>query len=427
MSDPVTRRRRLTAGLALAVALGVGLCHWVLLRTRAQEASSRNERVAVVYLRALTEVVTRAGGAGDGARRAVASFAAQQPDLATVRVITGVSLEASTAPEDTGEKAAPRRLSRDEKPLYDLGQRLRAAVEVNRGEGAARKGEIEVTATAAGGLSLAEPLEKDGAVVGFAQVETKPLPRAPATGVLLLLAAIVAPAPLFYLLSGLLGGRKLVLAALATVFLLGTVALYGHYAFTTVAADLRATEQAVGAAVTSQIARAGAALSELSLAEAAPLTPAGWDVDVYRQPLGLIGPTGTRRWRSGRARPGRRGGAPAHRGRRLRGARPARARLRRLRHRRAAGRDAAAPPAGVLLRLPRLLRDDPAGVPAVPLRRGALVHRLQPLHRAVPARRHLGGAEELRRHPRRLPHRQAHAGRPRPGTTRTSTGRSASR
>jgi arabinogalactan oligomer/maltooligosaccharide transport system permease protein len=292
MSDPATLRRRLTAGLALAVALGVGLCHWVLLRTRAQEEHSRNVRVAVVELRALTEVVTRAGGAGDGARRAAVGFAAQQGDLATARVIAGVSLEASTAPEDAGDKAAPRRLSKDEKALYDLGQRLRAAIDTNRKEGAARKGEIEVAPTAAGGLTLAEPLEKDGAVVGFVQLETRPLPRAAATGVLLLLAAVVVPLLLFFVLSGLLGERKLLLAALATVLLLGTVALYGHFVFTTVSADRRATEQAVGAAVTAQIARAGAALEELSLAEPAPLTPAGWDVDVYRQPLGLIGPTG---------------------------------------------------------------------------------------------------------------------------------------
>ena len=38
----------------------------------------------------------------------------------------------------------PRRLAREEKPIYDRGQRLRAAVLTNQEEGASRKEEIEI-------------------------------------------------------------------------------------------------------------------------------------------------------------------------------------------------------------------------------------------------------------------------------------------
>ena len=69
--------RALTYFIALfAVALGVGLTHWALSRARATESRARSERVAVVSLNALVEIVERAGVTGDNVRRAVAAVAA---------------------------------------------------------------------------------------------------------------------------------------------------------------------------------------------------------------------------------------------------------------------------------------------------------------------------------------------------------------
>ncbi len=113
----------------------------------------------------------RAGGKGDGVRAIITAWQDQLPQGSAVRVIafSGISLEASTFPEDQGDKAAPRRLSREEKPLYDRGQRLRASVETNREEGDARKLEIEVEPLPSGGRQLSAPVEVEGAVVGMVE------------------------------------------------------------------------------------------------------------------------------------------------------------------------------------------------------------------------------------------------------------------
>ena len=164
-------------------------------------------------------------------------FARENGALTAIRVVAfdGLSLEASTASADGGDKAAPRRLAREEKPLYDQGQRLRAAVETNRQEGAARKEEIEIAPSASGGLALAAPLEKDGAVVGLVAVETTPLPSPPRTSWLAPLAAALIPALAFLVLAVPIAERRWVLAAVAAALLLGTMVAYGRYAFATIA------------------------------------------------------------------------------------------------------------------------------------------------------------------------------------------------
>src|SRR5207253_2488769 len=127
------------------------------------------------------------------------------PSVSQARVFRadGIRLEASTAPDDVGDRAAPRRLRREEKPLYDRSQRIAAAVQTNREEQRARKPEIEV-APAGARLSLAGPLEKSAAVVGIVEIETaaQPVPkRAGWSGFLL---ALIAPVAVFGVLAFLL-------------------------------------------------------------------------------------------------------------------------------------------------------------------------------------------------------------------------------
>ncbi|HEY4597704.1 MAG TPA: hypothetical protein VIJ02_14995, partial [Thermoanaerobaculia bacterium] len=175
-AQPISHRRRFLIGLALAALLGAGLGAVLLAGGQQTERRDRAERRALVTLSALTAVLDRTsggstteaapaqqeGGMGlgaeiaaaeqqaqaptgdqdEGLRHAVERFAATHPEIGAIRVVRfeGILLAASTAPSDQGAKAAPRRLERDEKPLYDLGQSLRAAVEANRqgAEGAAR-------------------------------------------------------------------------------------------------------------------------------------------------------------------------------------------------------------------------------------------------------------------------------------------------
>jgi arabinogalactan oligomer/maltooligosaccharide transport system permease protein len=295
MSQLPSHRRRFAAGIVTALVLGVGLWQWSLVRARARENSARAERVAVVALSALAEIAERAGGAGDGLRRAVAAVARENPSLTAIRVVAfdGLSLEASTAPADSGDKAAPRRLAREGKPLYDQGQRLRAAVETNRQEGGARKEEIEMARTSSGGLALAAPLEKDGSVVGLVAVETSPFPHAPGTGWLFPVLVLFVGVAVYWGAAVAIGERRGVLAVVACALLVVAMVVVARHASSALAADIRASESAVATAVAAEEARAARALQEASLGDARTLHPAAWDSDLFRRPIGIVRADGT--------------------------------------------------------------------------------------------------------------------------------------
>ena len=295
MSELPSHRRRFAAALAAALVLGVGLSQWSLVRARARENSARAERVAVVALSALAEIAERAGGTGDDLRRVVVPVARENPSLTAIRVVAfdGLSLEASTATADSGDKAAPRRLAREEKPLYDQGQRLRAAVETNRQEGGARKEEIEMARTPSGGLALAAPLEKDGSVVGLVAVETSPFPKVSGTGWLFPLLVLVIGMAAYWGGALAIGERRGVLAVAACALLVVAMVVLARHADGTLAADLRASESTVAAAVAAEEARAAKALQDASLGDARTLHPAAWDSDLFRRPYGIVRADGT--------------------------------------------------------------------------------------------------------------------------------------
>lgn len=332
----VSHRRRFLVGLAVAALLGAGLGAVLLAGARAAGGRERAERQSVVTLSALTEVVARAwdgaaeepedggfglgeeiapveepedsGGMGLGdelaeldvpaagpgpqekgeaVRRAVAGFAAAHPEVTTIRVVDlgDRRLEASTV---AGE-SAPRQLTLDEKPLFDLGQKLRAAVEGNRGgaEGAARGAEIAVTRGEDGRLSLASPIEQDGTVVGLVQLVTRIEQASAGFAWLPFLAAWLAPVLLLSLLSLVLGDRRWLLAAAAAVLLIAALAGFGRYALRALEGDRRATAAAVAAKMNEESEKTGALLAELAL-PADGLDPSLWDVDPYRQPRGVL-------------------------------------------------------------------------------------------------------------------------------------------
>jgi arabinogalactan oligomer/maltooligosaccharide transport system permease protein len=344
----VSHRRRFLTGLALAALLGVGLGALLLSGTQRGERRDRAERRAVVTLSALTAVVDRASGGstteaapagtglgeeipsppaatpsggngmGTGAeiaaaeqqgqakapagdqdeilRRAVERFAATHPEIAAIRVVRfdGILLAASTAPADKGTQAAPRRLARDEKPLYDLGQKLRAAVEGNRqgAEGAARGPEIGIERQANGVIALAAPVERNGEVTGMVQIETRAVPEPPSFAWLPFLAAWLTPVLGLLLLSLALGDRRWWLAAAAALILILDLFLYGRYALHVLAAERRVSAQSVAAQIGEESKRAEALLSELKAPAGQPLAPTLWDVDLFRRSRGLIDASG---------------------------------------------------------------------------------------------------------------------------------------
>lgn len=240
---------------------------------------------------------------GDAVRRAVARFAAEHPEARAIRVVRleGIRLEASTAAADRGAKAAPRRLDREEKPLFDLAQKLRAAVEQNREAEAdatedardegGRQEEIAVERLPGGGLALAAPVERAGEVVGMVQMETAPARDAAGVPWLPALAAGLVPVLLFVPLAWAIGERRALLAAASALLLVAAVAGFGRWAQGTIGEARRATSREIAGGVATERARAEKILADLEASPTA-LEPGSWDVDLYRRSLGQLTPAG---------------------------------------------------------------------------------------------------------------------------------------
>lgn len=305
MADPTppNHHRRFLTGVLLASFLGLAVSHAMLRASLRDVADSAAQRLAAVSLSALSELSVRAGGKGDALRNAVVAWQQRTPTAKAARVVVfdGLSLEASTAAADTGEKAAPRRLSRDEKPLYDVGQLLRAAVETNREEGQKRKREIEpLPGAPAQALAIAEPLELEGGVAGMVSLETTAPPRELGDSPWWPLGTFLGTGLVFALVSAAVSratrkpggaGEKVergLLALLAVLATLGGLSFFGWYSFGELEKARKQEHEQVSAWVRAQGDAVRAVLAEQGLQGADALKPGDWDVDAYRTPLGVL-------------------------------------------------------------------------------------------------------------------------------------------
>ena len=283
MARPPDSRLRFGLGLLLGllVALGGG---WSLLRgARTQMEDDWTTRRAIVTSSAIAALATRAEDA-DAMRRVVAAWQQLHAPGTVVRVIRGTTLEASTDPVDAGEKAAPRRLAREEKPLFDEAQRLRAGVDTNR-EGGAAKPELEVEQED-GARRVALPLESDGKVTGMVQVRVPSAPSIPARSPVQAVLILVAAMALFILAAWLLPARAALLAAVSTaLFCLASAIFVGGELRSLGLAELDG-QRALSATVVGELQRSR------SLAGTGALDGSTWDTDVYRKPRGLVNATG---------------------------------------------------------------------------------------------------------------------------------------
>jgi arabinogalactan oligomer/maltooligosaccharide transport system permease protein len=288
VTPPPSHRRRFLAGLVAALAFGVG-GSWLLVRgAHGEVAREVRTRKAVVTTLALDDLVRRAGD-GEGVRRVVAAWQALQPPggQARVLILQGISLEASTSPRDVGDLAAPRRLGRDEKPLFDQGQRLRAAVASNR-EGGASKPEIEVDGLPGRGQRLAVPLEQDGQVVGMVQVDTVQQTAPPPSDLAPLLLSALVPLLGLWLAGRRLGERRWAQAGAAAVALGLGLALFAAGVVPSLRAARLAAHEEVAAHARAQASQAQGLITTLSLPSEPALPPASWDADLYRRPRGFL-------------------------------------------------------------------------------------------------------------------------------------------
>ena len=131
--------RSAAVGLGVAMAAVLALTGWLFGGVSGDLATQQKHREALLVANAVTASLA---GAPDGAAvgERVARWQAEHAGIESVRVIAGRELLASPVAADE----APRNLQRDEKPLFDLANELRAAVETNTSEGVVRRKTIQV-------------------------------------------------------------------------------------------------------------------------------------------------------------------------------------------------------------------------------------------------------------------------------------------
>ncbi|HTN53099.1 MAG TPA: sugar ABC transporter permease [Anaeromyxobacter sp.] len=218
---------RFHAGLAAGLVIALGLS-WAWLRGTASAGyEGRARKEAVGALTGLAGEVEQAGGEGDGVRAALQAWQAGQPagTVGRVVVLSGARLEASTDPKDAGDRAAPRRLAHDEKPVFDRAQRMRGIVIENRDQ-EEKKPELEVVLED-GRFSMAAPVRKGGEVIGAVEVVRPAAPPPAAPGVPAALLALALPVVVFLPLRR--AGRIVAGLAALALFAAG-VAGFGAYA-----------------------------------------------------------------------------------------------------------------------------------------------------------------------------------------------------
>jgi arabinogalactan oligomer/maltooligosaccharide transport system permease protein len=307
-ATPVARLRRFllqpaVLGLALALGTVVGLGGWFQRQAATTIEDEHKERIAIVEATGLADAVVRQAAlvpddtatlqslvetwsaAGGGGRRA------------RVLRLSGAQLLASNEPGDLAG-ALPRRLDRDEKWLFDLGQELRAAVDTNREEGGYRKEQVAIERPGGGRIIVAMPLASTGeGVWGLLRAD---LPVSPGQAVAgdgrgwLLVAGLVAL--LLAIAAGLERAgivarepkprRSWLMSAIALVMLVATAWTLAARWQDGLQTAVRTTNSAVAA---EQVQLRGA-LGGLGDTAGAP---ADWDVDRFQRPRGLISRDGS--------------------------------------------------------------------------------------------------------------------------------------
>ena len=273
---------RATVAVFLASLLGVGLLHFVLVRRFAAQTETRAERAAMISARAAADVATATGAEGDALRVAIAAWQKQHPHVKALRVVNveNRTFEASSFAEDLKVGAMPRRMERPEKALYDLGQELRANVEANVSENNKRENELRVEEQNDGSMLIAAPVEKEGAVVGFAQVHAAPeVVTVAAPSIWFAIAFALAPFVIVFALSFVLSHNQRLLVLIAAALLFTTLFAYRQWAMGSLVAGARAAEQRF----VERVQRESAVVA--AVAPGAERNAKSWDADIHRVPL----------------------------------------------------------------------------------------------------------------------------------------------
>jgi arabinogalactan oligomer/maltooligosaccharide transport system permease protein len=290
-------------GLLLALLAAMLLGNWFYRQAAASLLSEERSRIAVLEGSALAELVARRLAADPedaaGLQVAVQDWVERSSGDDAIRVVRlgGARLLASTYPAERGGEL-PRRLTKDEKWLFDLGQELRAAADTNRAEGVFRKPQIDVSPVGTGRIRVTVPYLADGEIAGFVQhegpLEATVPPRAPLPWPLLL----VLPVALLWLAAlafnrqgGLAGGaNRWILFLVALGLFSAAWYLYSSRAVGSLEGIAGEGNASVAAAYQDLRARVGGDATGASGGDGAGANP--WDVDVFQRPRGLLGADG---------------------------------------------------------------------------------------------------------------------------------------
>jgi arabinogalactan oligomer/maltooligosaccharide transport system permease protein len=284
MTTPAVYRRRFRAAFAVATALGLALLF--LLAGGSRESSTREEsdRTAVAQARALAEVAGAAGGAPENFGPVLERWAKQNPTLRSIRLISldERSMVASTIAADREAGDLPRRLVREEKPLFDAAQELRAGIDTNREEKVARKPEVLVEQASPSRVRVSAPVFVEGEVSGVVQVESDRAAGAARRTrgwipVVIFLVALV----IFWIVSAAEGEWKVLVAVAAAAIVAGALTTYGEVLIRAFDSEAGASESRVAASLEKAETSARDALKTLRLPDA-KIDAARWD----RDPLG---------------------------------------------------------------------------------------------------------------------------------------------
>ncbi len=282
-------------GLALALLVAGLLGNWFHRQASAELVADRQARISILEGSALADFVAIQVGANpeDQAplQQALLDWVERSPGDDDIRVVRlgGARLLASTHPTDRAGEL-PRRLTREEKWLFDLGQELRAAADTNASEGVFRKPQIEVSRPGEGRIRVTVPYLSDGQIAGFVQHD-RPLPAvSPLRAPLPLALLVVVPLAVLWL-AALALNRQGGVAAGAGKWILFLVAV-GLFSLAWYLYSSRALEGLGTLADEGQSAVAEAyqeLRSRVTGSDAAASGPDNpWDVDVFQRPRGLL-------------------------------------------------------------------------------------------------------------------------------------------
>ncbi len=284
-------------GLLAAILLG----RWFTTQATDQVTAQTQGRMAILEASALAESVGALAAANPDdpspLQTALAAWAERSPGADTIRVVRldGARLLASTRPTDL-QGELPRRLVKEEKWLFDLGQELRAAIDTNRAEGIFRKAQIDVARPGQGRIRVTVPYLIEGTVSGII-VHDRPLPPASTGSAKSTLwpLLIAVPVVAFWLIA-LLFERAAPRSPRAQRWILFGVALAlfagGWLAFANRAMD---SLDAGAIAGSTEVSRAYQELRTRVPAEAMAEGGAAnaWDVDLFQRPRNLLAADGT--------------------------------------------------------------------------------------------------------------------------------------